>query len=104
MSGFFGRLEVGEELDARPYFDGPWDSFRRTVIAEHTTGVFDADGKEFSVFVLTGRGTYTNGTITRMFHPGSSLTVALGARLELRSTTETEVFVTTLTVTPEGNA
>ena len=98
MPGYHGVLRDGDELAAAPYFDGDWRSFRKTSFEQDTSLTFTAAGEEYSIFVLDGTGSFDVGGTTHGYHAGTSLTVALGSTLELRATTRTVVFVTTLDV------
>ncbi|WP_147305997.1 hypothetical protein [Subtercola boreus] len=93
-----GHLSEGERIVAAPYLNGAWNSFARVSTASGAIRSFDAATQEFSVFVLSGEGNYSVDGLARTFHRGSILTIALGARLDLYCSTDTDMFVTALTV------
>lgn len=99
MTGYVGKLEPGETLQAGPYFEGPWRDFSRVPILEGQTQEFIAADVEYSIFVIEGRGVATVGAQTHTLTPGSALTVGYGAQLSLAAGTGgLDLFVTTVKV------
>jgi mannose-6-phosphate isomerase-like protein (cupin superfamily) len=91
-------LAVGQTLDAKEYFEGPWRSFSRVLVDAGTETNFDATDCEYSIFVMSGEGTLELGSTQQKLTTGSAVTVGYRATIRVRAESDLELFVTTLDV------
>ena len=97
MAGYVGRLEIGETLDATPYFDGQWRTFERRLIPVGTAAAFGGDRQEYSIFVTRGTGTFVVDDVRRAATTGTAITVGYGAAAVIEAGEESlELFITVL--------
>lgn len=98
MPGHVSRLAVGQTLDAKEHFDGPWRSFSRSMVDAGSETSFDATDCEYSIFVMSGSGTLELGSNRQELTAGSAVTVGYRATIRICAASDLELFVTTLDV------
>jgi hypothetical protein len=99
MTGYVGELKRGQTLSAEQYFQGPWREFSRETIDTGSEHTFEAKDCEYAIFVMSGFGEATVGSITHPLTPGSALTVGYRAKVTITPSTDPiELFITTLNV------
>jgi hypothetical protein len=97
MAGYVGRLDIGDTLDATPYFAGQWRTFERRRLLEGTSAGFGGDRQEYSIFVTGGTGTFVVDSVRRAATTGTAITVGFGAEAEIEAGDEpVELFITVL--------
>ncbi|WP_280401415.1 hypothetical protein [Nocardia carnea] len=100
MPSYVGHIGKGESLDATKYFEGPWEKFERIELLPDQSRRFTADRLEFSVFVMSGSGTYLFDGRTYELSEGHAVTVGHGSEILVTASSKAslELFVTTLRV------
>lgn len=77
------HLQEPGEIDPRPVLTGPLRRIARRRIAAGQADTLTADGREFTLFVLTGSGEATCGSAVAALAPEVSLTLPLGETVSL---------------------